>query len=193
MTKKLISLTVIDGIILVNEEDIIWLSANDKSTDLYLENEGELLIMKNIGYIERLLDKELFFKTHRSYIINIRKIKKVKKGCTAVILNNGKDIPVSRYRKKEFITKLNKLCRNMVGQKNEGGGNTLAISNIYTSLTTHAYIYTIHANYYTLQLKNAYFSKIYIMKICFFKKYMQDLFCNYNLIKRLIDWLIFKS
>ena len=115
MTKKLINLTVTDGDILVNEEDIVRFSANDKSTHLFLENEDELLITKNISHIEQLLNKELFYKVHRSHIINLRKIKKIRKGCTAVLLNNDKEVPVSRYRKKEFIAKLNKLCSNMGG------------------------------------------------------------------------------
>lgn len=48
---------------------------------------------------EKLLDRPEFFKTHRSYLVNLNYIRSI--GINCVVTKNGHDIPVSRQRRNE--------------------------------------------------------------------------------------------
>lgn len=52
-----------------------------------------------MNYYEQVLDSSVFFRTHRSYIINIRQLNKIEaleKNSYIAILKNNKRIPISR-------------------------------------------------------------------------------------------------
>ena len=59
--------------------------------------------MKNI---EQKLSPDLFFKTHRSYIVNLDKIEGYEEGFVQI---GGKPIPVSRSAKDELKQKIHLL------------------------------------------------------------------------------------
>jgi len=52
-----------------------------------------------MSYYEQVLDSSKFFRTHRSYIINLQELTKIEpleKNTYIAILKNGKKIPLSR-------------------------------------------------------------------------------------------------
>ena len=53
--------------------------------------------MKNL---EEILEDKIFFQIHRSYIINMNKIKKY--NSQKITLEGGYEVPVSKYRLNEF-------------------------------------------------------------------------------------------
>ena len=112
MNTKSIKLPLEDGEILIHPDEIIYLSSKNKTATVHLENSEKLHVVKSIGKLEELLDKTHFFRCHRKHIVNLQKIRKIKKGYTAVELNSGTAISVSRYRKKEFKEALNRFCKN---------------------------------------------------------------------------------
>ncbi len=84
---------------IVSLQDIIYCEIIDRKVYLHLES-GEV-----IDYYEKMenLEKKLdgrFFKCHRSYLINLRYLKDYKNN--TAYMTNGKEIPVSRLRNREF-------------------------------------------------------------------------------------------
>ena len=75
-----------------------------QSDILYIESVGHFLeihtvdkkytIRKNIGDMERELEKNILMKCHRSYIVGLKYIRKI--GKTDILLDNNQLIPVSR-------------------------------------------------------------------------------------------------
>ncbi len=96
-TNKPIKLPLKDGNILIHPDEIIYLSSKNKTAAVYLENNEKLYVVKSIGKLEELLDEAYFFRCHCKHIVNLQKIRKIKKGYTAIKLNNGTAILVSRY------------------------------------------------------------------------------------------------
>jgi two-component system LytT family response regulator len=79
-------------------DDILFLEASGDytvittKTDQYVSSSG-------IGRLEELLTPDIFFRVHRSTIINIHHLKEIEKhfnGGMMVKMNNGKSFPVSR-------------------------------------------------------------------------------------------------
>jgi DNA-binding LytR/AlgR family response regulator len=59
--------------------DIIYISANNEYSKLYLKDGRKLLVRKLIKQWDELLPKKVFLRIHRSTIINVESIKKIEK------------------------------------------------------------------------------------------------------------------
>lgn len=79
--------------------DIVYIEAQDQQVAVYTETDHYLQRCSLSDYA-RNLRPEGFVLVHRSYLVNIRYIKGFNK--QVVILENGKTIPLSRLRHKEF-------------------------------------------------------------------------------------------
>ena len=79
-------------------EDIHYLEAADDYVKIHTR-EGALLKNKTMGHFEQVLDKNLFVRTHRSFMVNITEITRIdpyEKDGHLAILKSGARVPVSK-------------------------------------------------------------------------------------------------
>lgn len=79
-------------------EDVYYLEAYDDYVKIFTKD-TYFLKKKTMNYYEQVLDKTLFFRVHRSFIINLNlltKIEVLEKNNYIAILKNDKRIPISR-------------------------------------------------------------------------------------------------
>ena len=84
---------------IIREEEIVFCEIIDRKIYLNLTS-GEV-----VDYYERIENLETklgshFFRCHRSYLINLKHLKGYKNGTAC--MDNGKEVPVSRLRSREF-------------------------------------------------------------------------------------------
>ncbi|MEY8391923.1 DNA-binding response regulator [Lachnospiraceae bacterium] len=84
---------------IIPKDEIVFCEIIDRKIYLYLSS-GEVL-----DYYERIENLETklggyFFRCHRSYLINLGHLKGYKNG--TAYMDNGREVPVSRLRNKEF-------------------------------------------------------------------------------------------
>ncbi len=102
-----IALPVSDGLLFVDTSEIVYLEADGAYTEVWLNNGSKIVVSKKIKFFEDVLDKRPnFFRSHRSYIVNINFIKKYNRSDNALTLDNSKTIIISRDRKAEFELQL---------------------------------------------------------------------------------------
>ncbi len=84
----------------------MYLEADGAYTKVFLSDGSKLLISKKLKEFENILsNNKSFFRTHRSYIINIACIKQyIKSDGGSIVLQNNVSVPVARERKDEFQT-----------------------------------------------------------------------------------------
>ena len=106
-----IALEVPKGIRFVSYEDILLFEADGVYTKVYLQNGKTELICKTLKHFsQQLSNKSLFYKPHRSYIINLKYMSEIiKKDGLQVIMSNNKSIPIARNRKDEFMEIINRV------------------------------------------------------------------------------------
>lgn len=107
-----IALPVSEGLLFVKVSEIIYLEADGAYTHVWLHNQNSILVSKKIKFFEDILEERPnFFRSHRSFIVNINYLKKYNKGENSLLLENDKSIIISRDRKSEFEQQLkeNKL------------------------------------------------------------------------------------
>ncbi|MGZ4053346.1 MAG: LytR/AlgR family response regulator transcription factor [Bacteroidia bacterium] len=83
---------------IVPVNDIHYIEAYDDYVKIFT-NETYYLKKKTMNYYEQILNSSTFFRTHRSFIINLEqltKIEQLEKNTYLAILKSGKKIPLSR-------------------------------------------------------------------------------------------------
>ena len=83
---------------IVPAQDIQYIEAYDDYVKIFTKD-TYYLKKKTMSYYEQVLDGSKFFRTHRSYIINLQELTKIEpleKNTYIAILRNGKKIPLSR-------------------------------------------------------------------------------------------------
>jgi len=66
-----------DGVSFVSMEDILLVQREDRATVLYTEGGGRYVTSESLGETEARLDPDVFFRCHKSYIINLNHISSV--------------------------------------------------------------------------------------------------------------------
>lgn len=86
-------------------EEIIYIHAEGNYSRIFLENNRQILITSKIKELENDLPEAVFFRVHKSYIINIDKISSYHKLENFIELNKKVNIPLARSRKTAFLQK----------------------------------------------------------------------------------------
>lgn len=98
-----------DGLVIVNNQDIIHLEASESYTTIFLADGKKYLSSKNIKVFEENLNPNIFFRTHKSHIINFaHHLKEFNRSLgNLAVMSNDEQIPVSRRKLTEFLSKIN--------------------------------------------------------------------------------------
>ena len=103
---KKIVLQTAETIYVVRMEDIIYLQAEGSYTRFYTTSHGVLTITKKLIDFEYLENNGPFFRTHRSYIVNLNHIKKVDKKEFILIMNNDAEVYLAQDKKNLLLEKI---------------------------------------------------------------------------------------
>ncbi len=101
---KKIAFPTFEGIEFVNLKDILYCQSDNNYTDVHMVDGSHLLISKTLRYVEEMLCDFHFYRVHNSFIVNLNYVKRYVKGDGGyLVLENGKDITVSRSKKAELL------------------------------------------------------------------------------------------
>jgi len=108
--QKLILKTA-DRIYSVNIEDIICCESDKNYTTFTFANAPQLVVSNNLKEYETMLAPHNFFRTHKSYLINMAYFDHFIKsdGGNTVVLKNKMTVPLSVRKKEEFMVLLENL------------------------------------------------------------------------------------
>ena len=100
-----IGLPVNDGIKFVNFKDIIMFTADGMYTNVTTTEDANLLISKPLKHFVDLLQNiSVFYRPHRSHLINLKHIKKyVKSDGGYIVMENDKAVSISKEKREEFL------------------------------------------------------------------------------------------
>ena len=88
------------GDLVIDAQEIEWIEADDYYAAIHRRQE-RYLIRESLASLEHRLDHNRFVRTHRSAIVNLDRVKEVRRatGETVLVLEGGTNIPVSRRRR----------------------------------------------------------------------------------------------
>ena len=105
-----ITISAVDGLYFLAIEDIARIEADDNYSHIHTSEGQRFTVSKTIKFYEDLLMEEHFFRVHKSHIINLNCIKKFVKGEGGyVVMDDEKEIMVSRRRRTPFMDRMRKI------------------------------------------------------------------------------------
>ncbi|MEM7659234.1 MAG: LytTR family DNA-binding domain-containing protein [Bacteroidota bacterium] len=101
---KKIALPVANGLLFVETEDIIYLKAEGSYTQIHLVQGPKLLVSRKLKEFEKLLSNPSFFKSHRSYLINLNHVKQyVRQDGGYIVMKNDDVVSIAKDRKDALL------------------------------------------------------------------------------------------
>ncbi|MBP9104909.1 MAG: response regulator transcription factor [Chitinophagaceae bacterium] len=102
----------IKGFQVVELSDIIYCEAENTYTSIHFKDGKKILASRPLMDYEMMLQDTLFFRIHKSFLINMKHIKEYQKGEGGfVTMTNGKQLEVSRRKKESFVTKMKEVFK----------------------------------------------------------------------------------
>lgn len=104
-TFQKLGVPVQDGIYFIHLKDIIRLEADGMYSKIFSVNKEPLFISKPLKFFSYLVKSDnLFFRPHRSHIVNIQYLKQyVRRDGNYILLDNDDLVPISKEKKDEFL------------------------------------------------------------------------------------------
>lgn len=106
---KKISYAVHNGYRFIDVSNILFIEANGEYAILHTVDGQKIWLDKNLGaYVSKLMNNTNFFKTHRSYLINLDFVESVIHiERRSVIMAGGEEVPIAKINKKQLLERLN--------------------------------------------------------------------------------------
>lgn len=103
-----ISISDSKGTHVIKIPSVLYCVSNGNYTSFMLNNDKEIVISKNLKYIESKLQHYGFYRIHRSYLINLDHVNTlVKEQGGYLVMCDGKSLPIARDSKRGLYDKLN--------------------------------------------------------------------------------------
>lgn len=101
---KKITLTSQKGLIFVEPANVLYCESSGNYTTFFLTNQDQIVVSKQIGSFEKKLEVHSIIRVHDRYLVNLQHVTNYLRGNGGfLILNSGKEIPVSVRRKSEVM------------------------------------------------------------------------------------------
>ncbi|MCE3259156.1 MAG: response regulator transcription factor [Bacteroidetes bacterium] len=98
-----------DSHIFLNTNEIVCCEADMNYTNVYTEKGEKIVSTKSLKEFEETLDPRIFFRSHKSWLINLNFIKKFLKSDSQVLMSNDMLIDISVRKREEFLNLFKKL------------------------------------------------------------------------------------
>jgi DNA-binding LytR/AlgR family response regulator len=103
-----IPVTAGDEIHLLKPEDIVYLKADNIYSRVFTVDR-EYHCDLSLGAIEKRLDREMFYRIHRSYLVNMTRVRKVQRDRSDCSVETGSTeirLPISRGKLQDFLVEI---------------------------------------------------------------------------------------
>ncbi len=103
-----IAIPTIEKIEFIKTNTIVYCKSDGKYTEFNLTNGKMIVSSKNLGEYEQLLDDNVFFRIHNSYIVNLNFVQNINKAAgNYVELGNNVSLPIAKRRQESLHRFLN--------------------------------------------------------------------------------------
>jgi two-component system LytT family response regulator len=105
-----IALPIKEGVVYLTIKDIIRVDSDGSYSTFYTSDSKKYVVSRNLGEYEEILPESLFFRAHKSHLINMNKVKKyIRADGYFVEMEDGSKVEIARRKKDEFLQLMNDL------------------------------------------------------------------------------------
>jgi two-component system LytT family response regulator len=107
-----IALSTSESIEFVRISDIIQIEAEGSYSTLKFQDQTSLVVSKNLGEFESLLEDHPFYIPHQSHLINLLHVKKVTRLGNEIVMEDGSIAFLSRRKKNQFMELMSTMVQH---------------------------------------------------------------------------------
>ncbi len=105
-----LGLPMSDGLVFVATQDILYLEADGSYTHVRTQDGQTHLVSKPLKFFaDALNDHSDFFRSHRSFLVNLRHCQTLKRGSRVLQLEDGSTLPIARNQRKALEAALERV------------------------------------------------------------------------------------
>lgn len=106
--ERTVSIPTVGGVKLIRIKDIVYLKARDNYTFIHLDNgTSGMLLSKNLGQMEKELPDIIFFRSHKSFLINMLCLVEYRRESpNPLVMTNGDEVKLARRKKAELTLRI---------------------------------------------------------------------------------------
>jgi len=102
-----VAIPTFEGFRMQDVGEIVYCEADQNYTRIHTIDGQEILVSKALGHVEKLLPEDLFFRIHKSHLVNIHFIRLYsRKDGAHVLLEDGTMLAVAARRNEQLVRKL---------------------------------------------------------------------------------------
>lgn len=102
-----IALSTQTGVDFVTVSEVVYCSSDGSYSEIFMKSGQKIVLSKPLKDLEEILPKDLFFRIHHSYLLNLRHVMRYIRGAGGeAVMANGAQLPVARNRKTDFLGRL---------------------------------------------------------------------------------------
>jgi two-component system LytT family response regulator len=99
-----IPIPTFDGYSLEKINHILYCEADQNYTRVYTLRGETLMVSRSLGFLEEQLPKDIFFRIHKSYLVNLNFVKTYsRKDGNHIVLENGTNLSIASRRNEAFL------------------------------------------------------------------------------------------
>ena len=99
-----------NGIVIENANTILYFYLTDRNCIQVVTQYKSLFIKESLSHIMSMLDKKMFFRTHKNSIVNMRYVQSIEKD-NGIIMTDGSWVPLALKKQNEFLVALTRELR----------------------------------------------------------------------------------
>lgn len=102
--KSKVAFPTLSGYEMKKINDIIYCEGDQNYTKIHLVNNEHILVSKTLKYIEELLPAKVFYRIHKTYLVNLNYVEKyIRTDGHKVLLDDGTQLDVANRRIDDFV------------------------------------------------------------------------------------------
>jgi two-component system, LytTR family, response regulator len=94
---------------IINQKEIMYVRAESNYSVFVMDDKSEWTLCHTLDYVEKSINQTAFFRCHKSFLVNLIKIKEISRRKPELIMTNNLRLPISRRKRKEFIKSLYRI------------------------------------------------------------------------------------
>jgi two-component system LytT family response regulator len=99
------------GMVLIDLDEILYCKARGRYSTIVLTNGKEYLLTKVLKMLENVLPTDDFFRTHKSFLVNLNHVKQFHSNHKhPIILKNDVKIQLAKRRTHDFLKRINEFA-----------------------------------------------------------------------------------
>lgn len=111
---------------IINQKEVMYVRAESNYSVFVMDDKSEWTLCQTLEYVEKSLEQSPFFRCHKSFLVNLIKIKEISRRKPELVLIDNLRLPIARRKRREFMKSLYRIESNSA----ESVNNTVYSENV---------------------------------------------------------------